>query len=229
MQFGKQLTMGALALLCALTFVTVEAQAQRSGPPSSRQPSGPELSATYGSIWGGNLDTQFGKLRTATGESWGIALDVPAAHGVTVELSYTRQEGALNLDNQGITPLTDMTVEYWQIGSLQSLRPGPVSPFLVGGLGATHFSPEEGSFFVDGEEYFLQSTTRFSLHFGAGLKAYFGQAQKIGLRASFKVMPTIYDSAAGIWFGSGGASVSVGGYAIWQFEAAAGLTVRFGG
>ena len=56
-----------------------------------------------------------------------------------------------------------------------------------------------------------------------------GEAEKIGLRASFKVLPTLYNTSGGVWFGTGGASLGITGNAIWQWEAAIGLTVKLGG
>ena len=75
---------------------------------------------------------------------------------------------------------------------------------------------------------YTQSATKFSLSFGVGFKAYFGEAEKIGIRASFKAMPTFYNTGASLWFGSSGGGVAVSGNAIWQWEVAGGLTVKFG-
>jgi hypothetical protein len=103
---------------------------------------------------------------------------------------------------------------------------------VLGSLGVTYFSPEASSFLLDPNDedsiVYTQTSTMFSLNFGLGLKSYFGKAEKIGIRASFKVMPTLYNTGAGLWFGSGGAGVAVSGNAIWQWEAAVGLTVKFG-
>jgi len=226
----RRTTLHLLVLLGTLTLGLHEAQAQ-SRPPSRYNTPQPavEFSATYGSMWGGSVGTRSGKLRAGTGESWGLALDIPVPGGAFVELSYTRQNGSLDLDNWGVTTLTDMSVNHYQIGGLRSLMPGPVSPFVFGGLGATHFSPAESTVVIDETVYPVQAYTRFSMHFGAGFKAYFGKAEKVGIRASFKFLPTLYNTGGGLWFGSGGASVGLTGSAIWQYEIAGGLTVKFGG
>ena len=235
-----------LPVLCLMVVllisVTDDAMAQRraGGGQSSRPPAGfspyLELSATYGSMWGGNIDVSYNltvrKFRTGTGPSYGFALDYNMHPMQAIEISYTRQDGSLDLDYQGIRTLTPMSVNVWQIGSLRTLALGKVQPFVIGSLGATYFSPSEASFLMDEDDpssvVYIQSTTKFSLSFGVGLKAYFGEAEKIGIRASFKAMPTLYNTGAGLWFGGGGASVSVTGNAIWQWEAAIGLTVKFG-
>jgi hypothetical protein len=41
-------------------------------------------------------------------------------------------------------------------------------------------------------------------------------------------MPTFYNTGASLWFGSGGSGIAVSGNAIWQWEIAGGLTVKFG-
>lgn len=199
----------------------------RGGGGGERPPI--EFSATYGSMWGGNISTYYGTLRTATGPSYGFALDVPLDQETALELSYTRQEGGLDWDTRGTTErLTDMSVNYWQIGALRNLADGPVSPFVSTSLGVTYYSPEQGTVDIEDETYNLNTMTKFSLVIGVGAKAYFGDAQRFGLRGSFKVLPTFYNTSGGAWFGTGGASIGVTGNAIWQWEAAIGLTVKLG-
>ncbi len=200
-------------------------------PGKIRGLAGPiEFSATYGSMWGGNVGSRLGEIRTATGPSLGLALDIPLHPAFAVELSYTRQDGALDYDTRGnITNLTDMSVNYWQIGAVRGLTKGKIRPFVTTGLGATYYSPAQDTVTIEGETFNISSSTKFSLVIGAGFKAYFGKAEKIGLRASIKTFPTLYNTGGEIWFGSGGASVGITGDAIWQWEAAAGLTVKFGG
>lgn len=218
-----------------------DAFAQRRGGGQARQvPAGfkpyLEVSATYGSMWGGNIDLTYGinstKIRTGTGPSIGIALDYNISPMQAFELSYTRQEGSLDLDSRGIRTLTDMSVNFWQIGSIRTLKAGKVQPFVLGSLGLTYFSPSASSFQMDLNDpdttISTQTATKFSLNLGLGLKAYFGKAEKIGIRATFKVMPTMYNTGAGLWFGSGGGGVTVTGNAIWQWEAAGGVTIKFG-
>ena len=225
------LTLLAVGLIMVTVFGAADVFAQR--PTQGKPPI--EFSVTYGSMWGGNIDTYKGKLRTGTGPSIGFALDIPVHPTMAVELSYTRQEGSLDWDNRnGIQTLSDMSVNFWQIGAVRGLMTGKVRPFITMGLGATYFSPSASSLTFDegtpDEETFNISTqTKFSLMLGVGFKTYFGKSEKIGLRASIKTLPTLYDTSGGLWFGTGGASVGVSGSSIWQWEAAAGLTVKFGG
>ncbi len=135
----QRLTFLVLGLILIAGFGTTNALAQRRSSDTGGGLAGPiEFSATYGSMWGGNISTFNGKLRTATGPSIGLALDIPLHPAMSLELSYTRQEGALNYDSRGVTSnLTDMSVNYWQIGAIRGLTTGKVRPFISTSLGAT--------------------------------------------------------------------------------------------
>jgi len=226
-----------------LTAVADEALAQRRGGGSQPRQLPPgftpylEASATYGSMWGGNIDLTYGinsrKIRTGTGPSYAFALAYNLHPMQAVEFSYTRQDGSLDLDYKGLRTLTDMSVNFWHLGSIRYLAPpGKVRPFVLLSLGATYFSPESASFLLDENDpdtlVYTQTQTKFSFNFGLGVKSYFGKAEKIGIRATFKVLPTLYNTWGGMYFGSGGGGLTVSGNAIWQWEAAVGLTVKFG-
>ena len=234
MQKFRNITGVMLGLVLLISCGADDAWAQRRGGGAGGGGGGGlagpiEFSATYGSMWGGNISTIKGKLRTATGASYGFMLDVPLHPAMSLELGYTRQDGALDYETVGKkNTLTDMSVNYWHIGAIRGLIDGPVRPFVSTGLGLTYYSPEAGTVDIEDETFNISSMTKFSFSLGVGLKAYFGKAEKIGLRASFKVLPTLYNTGGSVWFGSGGASLGVTGNAIWQWEAAAGLTVKFG-
>ncbi len=233
---------GLMAIL--LTAGADDALAQRRGGGGGQPRQLPagfkpflEVSATYGSMWGGNIDLSYGinsrKIRTGTGPSMGFALAYNLHPMQAIEISYTRQEGSLDLDYKGIRTLTDMSVNVWHIGSIRYLAPGKVKPFVLASLGATYFSPSEGSFILDEDDpdntlVYTQTSTKFSFNFGLGVKAYFGKAERIGIRATFKVMPTMYNTWGGMYLGTGGAGLTVSGNAIWQWEAAGGVTIKFG-
>jgi hypothetical protein len=218
--------------LLAVVFTTIapEAFAQRAGG-KTRAPM--QFSFTYGSMWGGNIDTGVGKLRTGTGGSMGFALDVPIRPGMSLEASYTRQESSLDWDQKGssLRTLTDMTVNVWHLGTLRDLAPptAKVIPYVQGSLGATFMSPSASEAVIDGETYTMDGTTKFSIAFGAGFKTFFGESQRVGLRGLFKVTSTIFDSSGGVYFGTGGAGLGISGYGIWQYEFAGGVVVKFGG
>jgi hypothetical protein len=232
---------GLLAVV--LVAVTDDAMAQRRGgssappPPRGSTQFTPfiEISGHYGQMWGGNVDLSYSgwgqtrKLRMGTGSSYGIQLDYNLHPMQAVEFSYTRQDGKVDYDYQGITTLFDTSVNFWHLGSVRYLMPpGGMRPFILTSIGATYFSPQQSTFELEGETYYTQTSTKLSFTLGLGLKAYFGEAEKFGLRATFKTLPSLYNTGGGVWFGSGGGGLTVSGNAIWQWEAAIGLTLKLG-
>jgi len=225
-----------VALLAIMVLQPLDAQAQRRGGSrggasgawtgESRQP---EFSVTYGSMWGGHINSSLGTLRIDTGDSWYFAANLPIATGTWGELSYTRQGTRINLDTVGpMTNLTDMTVHYWQIGTIKGLPRGNFMPYVVGTLGVTYYSPDADRVDIGNVTYGVESATKFSMTFGVGLKAVLGPEKRVGLRAQFRVLPTLYGASGGMWVGSGGSGVSISGSALWQYEVSAGLVIKLG-
>lgn len=219
-------TVMVLTLLGSLVTVGASEVLAQGSPPI-------EFSATYGSMWGGNIQTSGGKIRTGTGGSFGLALDIGIAPDTWIEASYTRQDGSLDWEGTGqpIVTKTDMSVNYWQLGTIQTFgNPrGTFLPYFQGSLGATYMSPSESQILVDDETYNIDAITKFSINFGLGFKAYLGQSHRFALKGSFKFLTTFFSSGGGVWFGPGGVTLGVSGSGIWQYEAAGGLVVRFGG
>lgn len=226
----KSLTTAALLVLVLFLSVTdAAAQYRRRAPSPRTSDQAVELSGSYGHMWGGHISLRNGKLRINTAPAWSGALDIPVARDTWVELSYTRQSTAMRLDRlTEKRDLSDMSVNYWQIGGLKGVKMGNVMPFGLVSLGITHYGMKETSVRVDGKTYPMESITRFSMRFGVGFKAYFGRAEKVGIRAQFMLMPTIFDASGGLWFGSGGVDVGLYGQGVWQYEVSGGLTLKFG-
>jgi len=236
-RFRTVLVLGLALLAAGAGGDKADAQTRRAGG-GNRGAARPalELAATYGHMWGGHIDLSWSgwgqsrTIRAGTGPALGISLAYELNPMQAVELNWTSQDGSLDYDYQGLRTLTGMSVNYWQIGSTRMLTPpGGPRPFLLLSLGITHYSFDDATVQIEGETFQTSSATKFSMVIGAGLKHWFGAAERVGIRATFKVMPTIYDGGAGLWFGTGGGGITVGGSALWQYEAAGGLTVRFGG
>jgi len=192
-----------------------------------------EISGTYGWMWGGSIDYGYlgnsGTLRLASGQSYFFGLGLPVRPGTRVTLSYTRQNSAINLDDiNGLQELTGMSVDYWQIGGIQEMPQGNVVPFGGLTLGATHFSPDQDTVEIDGDDVNVQSATKFSFAMNLGTKVFLGETQRIALRGQLRLFSTLYNTGGGLWFGSGGGGVTVTGNAIWTWEIAGGVTIRLG-
>ena len=189
-----------------------------------------ELSGSYGHMWGGHLDLDQGRLRVGTAGAWTVALDIAVAHDAWLEASYTRQETGLELDRPAERrELTDLAVGYWQLGGVKGYTRGNFMPYVLASLGVTHYTFGVETVEVDQTVYPVESATRFSMRLGVGCKAFFGRAQRVGVRAQFTVLPTLFNAGSGFWFGSGGLSIGLHGDGLWQYLVSGGVTVRFGG
>jgi hypothetical protein len=221
-------------LVLLLVIVTVRdaaAQPRRARPPRQRATVNEaiDLTAMYGHMWGGNINSRPGKLRFGTAPSWFFAADIPVAPATWLELSYGHQDGQLDLDrSRDKLKLSDLSINYWQIGGVRGAPMGRVIPYVSASLGINHLSPAEDFVEVDGETGRLESSTRFAASLGIGFKAFLGKTQRIGIRGSFRTLTTLYDTSSSFWFGSGGSGLSFSGSGVWQWEIAAGLTLRLG-
>jgi opacity protein-like surface antigen len=173
-----------------------------------------EVSPLLGYRFGGQFheETTDRDVDLDPSEAFGLAVDVEYAPDKMVEVFYSRQSTSIEDTD------LDLDVEYFQIGGVAEFTQDAYTPYAVGTIGATRFSP-------DGD---FDSETRFSLTFGAGVKWFFNErwAAKVEGRAYF----TIFDSDAEVFcVSSGGAAClfRVSGSVVWQIEALAGVTFRF--
>jgi opacity protein-like surface antigen len=144
--------------------------------------------------------------------TFGLAVDVEYAPDQMVEVFYSRQSTSIEDTD------LDLDVEYFHVGGVAEFTQDHYTPYAVGTIGATRFSPDGG----------FDSETRFSMTLGGGVKWFFNEhwAARVDGRAYF----TIFDSDAEVFcVSSGGAAClfRVSGSVVWQLEALAGVTFRF--
>ena len=173
-----------------------------------------EISPLLGYRFGGQFheETTDQDVDLKEAAAYGLAVDVEYAPDKMVEVFYSRQ--STDIEDTDF----DVDVEYFQIGGVAEFTQDNYTPYAVGTVGATRFSP-------DGD---FDSETRFSLTMGGGVKWFFNEhwAARVEGRAYF----TIFDSDAQVFcVSSGGAAClfRVSGSVIWQIEALAGVTFRF--
>lgn len=175
-----------------------------------------EISPLLGYRFGGQFEEETTNKDVDVKEAaaFGLAVDVEYAADRMVEVFYSRQSTEIEDTN----PSIDVDVEYFQIGGVAEFTQEYYTPYAVGTLGATRFSP-------DGD---FDSETRFSVTMGGGVKWFFNEhwAAKVEGRAYF----TIFDSEAQVFCVSSGGAVCLfrtSGNIVWQLEALAGVTFRF--
>jgi len=155
------------------------------------------------------------RLRLADRGVASLAIDFGIDGARQLEVFASRQRTRLETLTAGAQPLP-LTVTYVHIGGTNFFE-GPIGrgPYVVGGLGATVFSPG-----LDG----FRSETRPSLNVGVGYMV--PLAGPLALRVELRGYATLVNSSGGL-FCSGGCVVSIRGDSLTQGEVMIGLGARF--
>jgi opacity protein-like surface antigen len=153
-----------------------------------------EVTPFFGARVGGNIDvTQQGNpnvdfLKIKNSEDYGILAGVSLWDNFQAEFMWNRQPTALSAHNPNdgtYTFLSNMNLDSYQADILYHFK-GPDSkfrPFIVGGLGVSHFGLPP----VNGQNP-LGFSNRFSFNLGGGVKYYF--TQHFGVRAELRWSPS---------------------------------------
>lgn len=180
----------------------------------------PALAQVSATVFGGysvsegiDNDASGKRARVKSGAAVSVAADYVLDSSRQLQLFYGQQNTTLD---PGSVARFDFDVRYLHLGGTYFFD-GPIGrgPYAVGGIGATHFSPN-----LNG----LRSETRASLNVGFGYLWPFGSA--IALRAEARAFVTLLNSSGGL-FCSGGCTVLLSGDAFVQGQALLGLTARF--
>jgi hypothetical protein len=201
-----------LLLAAGLILVSSAASAQ-GGFQFTQQEHKLEIIPMYGYAWTWSKDAYYGaysgQMDIKSSGFWGIAGDINVRPGMQLRLLYRRQDSQLTWKYQGSTEdLTDIGVEYWQIGGVTGMQNGKVMPFTGLTLGTTRY-------IIDG----LDDEYKFSIILSLGAKVYINE--RIGLMVSGQMPFTFTDAFLGI--GTGG--MSFGGTGIVQMDVVGGLII----
>jgi hypothetical protein len=153
--------------------------------------------------------------------SLGVILDIRESTNTQWEILYSLQ--ATEADTNGLAvgggPL-DIDVHYIQGGGTYLFEGRAVRPFLAATIGASHFEPGLGG---------VDSETFFSFSIGTGLQI--RPNDKFGIRLEARGYGTLLDSNTDLFCQSdpSGAACAIrtDGNVLWQFQAFAGLVLRF--
>lgn len=188
-----------------------------------------EITPFGGYQWGGSLRGYEGEITIPGTGNWGIALDIEVRRDVMVELVYTRQYSSLQVRPfcnvppvpSECTPTWrqafDLSTEYYHIGGLYEIQSGGSAvPFTTMTMGAVRFAPD-GSMY--GTEW------KFSAAIGLGIKVPVGE--RLGIRLQARMLVPFLWSSGGLWCGTGGCSIGVGGGSSFiQGDITAGLIIK---
>lgn len=207
-----------LSTVSALLILTTPAWAQHRA----------EVTPFVGYVFGNSVNTGIGKVGIAGDMNYGVIVDVNVRPGGQLELSYARQDTRFTLEPfTGVKrDLTDVAVNYFQIGGLGYVDQGQAQPFAAFTLGATWYDPKENSI-TDGDRVIqINDEWRFSMILALGAKYFVGE--RIGLRVQGRLYATFLDSGGGVFCGFGGCSLGLFGTGVIQGDFSGGVTIGVG-
>ncbi len=144
-------------------------------------------------IGGGRIVT---RIDPENGLSYGVGIDLYFRYDGMIGFVWSQENSRLlaNVRGEGTSSITDMKINTFHAVFTyirNDLHP-TISPFAFGGLGATHYS------FDDVRGSSVESDTRFSTTWGAGVKVY--GSDRVGLKFTGRWTPTyIHSTVSGIW------------------------------
>lgn len=164
---------------------------------------------------------QYGIINIRDSAAYTAALDIPlkANQGGRLELRYSYQPTRLQFESGTDYELFDLDVHTMLAGIFMERAPAnsTVLPYAGVSFGATLYDPDTDR---EGE-------TRFTAALTLGVTKYVSEKMGLTLRADF-LMPIDW-GGGGMWVGTGGATVSLGGTSyLAQIGLGVGLTYRLG-
>jgi opacity protein-like surface antigen len=178
-----------------------------------------EITPFIGYRFGG--DFEYGPngetLEMDESQSFGVVLDYNIEPDKQVEFCFSRQDTSFTAESLLADKTeVDVMVDYYHIGGVYLISGEKLRPFVSGGIGVTHMSPEASG---------LSSETKASLAIGTGVKWYV--LKNLGLRLEAKGIYTFVQSDTALFSKNGNLSVYVKSNGIIQGEGFAGLMLMF--
>ena len=118
-----------------------------------------EITPFYGYMFAGKVTGYNGDLNVRDAGMYGLMLDISVQKGMQVELYYSRTDTRVDfVEYRGPTyKLTDMSVNYFQLGFLRTVKKMKnIEMYGIGSLGATLFSPSGEPYEETEEEYYYE-------------------------------------------------------------------------
>jgi len=150
--------------------------------------------------------------------SVGFIVNIDDKPGSAYEFLYSKQSSKLKTGSSVPSDeLFAIDIEYFHLGGIL-LKPinQHTHSFFGAGLGITHFSPNLSGF---------SSETELSLSITGGYK--YTLSKHLGFRLGLRAFGTLVESNTTIFCGEGSCSIRFGSDLFTQFEANAGLIIRF--
>ena len=182
-----------------------------------------EITPWAGYRVGGRFDETDGGAEFDLQESntWGLSINGAVRSDAEWELLYAEQTTSIDVSGPIALPVgLDVDVQYLQVGGTLLFDGEHARPFIALTVGASRFDPTPGNY---------NSKTFLSGSFGGGWKI--GLSDNFALRLEGRVYATLLEDNNSLFCessgGSGSCLIFVDGDLLAQWEARAGLTVRF--
>lgn len=189
----SKLTLGLLIALCAT--LTLSAQTI-------------EITPSYGYQFGTKLNYGRNYIKMDDSGQFGITVGVETMPNLMAEVSYVNQSTELRIRDVQISPsedrLSDLNVDWFQIGVLRYFDTGKTQPFLGTSLGITVFSPKNENRDIVNRS--LDNSTEFSFTVKGG--ANFWITDAVGINIQGNLMFPV--SWGGVYVGGGPGGVGGG-------------------
>jgi hypothetical protein len=180
-----------------------------------------EIAPFAGIQFGGNVQSQPGRLEIEPDLNYGVIVDVRVRKDATIQMLYGRQDTTLEFVSSNLffprRVRAGLAVEYYHLGGAVEFGEGRLRPYFSLTVGATRFDPKVED---------VGSEWRFSIGSGLGLKTW--MSPRFGFRAEARVWPTFLQTSGGFLCSlPGGCLAEVRADFLTQGSATAGFFVAF--
>jgi len=176
-----------------------------------------EVGGSVGYQFGGLIRTDEGNVSIPNGPNFGISIDLAIRPNAWIEVSYSRQDAAVDLQppGGGRTPLYNAAVEYFQVGGLYE-KGGPVSVFGLGTIGVFSLNPQTAGF---------ETETWFAAALGVGVKV--PLSRRLGFRLQGRLLVPVLSAGGVVLIGPGGSTAMISSTVLFCGDLSAGFYLRF--
>lgn len=167
-----------------------------------------EITPSYGFQFGTKLNYGRNYIKMKDSDQFGITIGHETYNEVMAEVSYVHQGTELRIRDTNLGPnelrISDLAVDWIQIGATKYFNEEKVMPFFGGGFGLVIFSPKNENF--DVVDRSLDSKTEFAFSFKTGVNIMF--SEHIGLNLQGNLMFPV--QWGGFYVGGGSGGISTG-------------------
>ncbi len=169
-----------------------------------------EITPSYGYHFGSKLDYGSNYIEIEDSDQFGLTIGLEIYTNSFAEISYIHQSTSMSIRDRLISPaespLSDLSIDWIQVGGARYFPSGNIRPFAGGGLGLAIFSPKNENRTITGGS--LDSTIKFAFSAKGGIAIMF--SDRIGLNLQGNLYIPVEWGGLYVGGGPGGISGGVG-------------------